>query len=235
MLLAELEVWHSRPLAPTRRIALGHLLLPVEPPPGFGGLLIGAVVARFLPQLDDDLVPDLVRLVNQLDRGERIVQPRLRHRYQVDRHGLGRSTHRLVGQGESIAFELEGNGTPLQQLLGAVYAVERLGPEPRRAVLATMRRAMAWTGPVGPSFIAYLAGVGGARASSVMAFADPVTWALEILGFPPGTVTPSKRDVMARFRQRLMEVHPDHGGDESTASGSIGDLGEARAILLARR
>jgi hypothetical protein len=235
MLLAELEVWHSRPLAPTRRVALGHLLLPVDPPPGFGGLLIGAVVARFLPDLDEELAPDLLRLVNQIERGERIVQPRLRHRYQVDRHGLGRSLHRLVGEGESISFEIDGNGTPLQQLLGAVYAVERLAPEPRRGVIATVRRAMAWTGPVGPSFIAYLAGVGGARASSVMALADPVTWALEILGFPPGTVSPSRKDVMARFRQRLMAVHPDHGGDESTASSSIGDLGEARAILLSRR
>jgi hypothetical protein len=235
MLLAELELWHSRPLAPTRRVALGHLLLPVEPAPGFGGLLIGAVVARYLPLLDEELAPDLLRLVNQTERGERIVQPRLRHRYQVDRHGLGRSSHRLVGAGESISFEFDGNGTPLQQLLGAVYAVERLGPEPRRAVIGTIRRAMSWSGPVGPSFIAYLAGVGGARASSVMAFADPITWALEILGFPPGTVSPSKKDVMARFRQRLMEVHPDHGGDQSTASASIGDLGEARAILLASR
>ena len=31
MLLAELEVWHSRPIAPTRRVSLGHLILPVDP------------------------------------------------------------------------------------------------------------------------------------------------------------------------------------------------------------
>ena len=41
MLLAELEVWHSRPVTPTRRVALGHLVLPVDPTPGFGGLLLG--------------------------------------------------------------------------------------------------------------------------------------------------------------------------------------------------
>ena len=48
MLLAELEVWHSRAVTPTRRVALGHLVLPTDPAPGFGGLLLGAVVAAHL-------------------------------------------------------------------------------------------------------------------------------------------------------------------------------------------
>ncbi len=46
MLLAELEIFHSRSAQPTRRVALGHLVLPVEPAPGLGGILLGAVVAR---------------------------------------------------------------------------------------------------------------------------------------------------------------------------------------------
>ena len=54
MLLAELEVWHTRPLAPTRRVALGHLVLPADPPPGFGGLLLGAVIAAHIDEVDDD-------------------------------------------------------------------------------------------------------------------------------------------------------------------------------------
>jgi hypothetical protein len=29
-----------------------------------------------------------------------------------------------------------------------------------------------------------------------------------------------------------MNVHPDHGGDETAASKAIGDLAEARRILL---
>ena len=45
MLLAEFEIFHSRPIAPTRRLALGRLMLPVEPAPGFGGILLGAVLA----------------------------------------------------------------------------------------------------------------------------------------------------------------------------------------------
>ena len=42
----------------------------------------------------------------------------------------------------------------------------------------------------------------------------------------------SRANVMARFRTRLREVHPDHGGDERDASQRIGELGEARRILL---
>jgi hypothetical protein len=232
VLLAELEVWHSRPFTPTRRVALGHLVLPCEPPPGFGGLLLGAVVAGHLAGIDLDLLPDLHRLINELERGQRIVQPRMRHRFQVDRHGLARSTHRLVGRGEDISFELENNGSALAQVLGAVYAAERLGPMARHAVAGVLHKAIRWRGPIGPSLVSYLAGVSGARAESLMAFADPVAWALDVLGFEPGTIAPPRREVMARFRRRLMTIHPDHGGDESSASKLIGDLSEARRILL---
>jgi len=232
MLLAELEVWHSRPVTPTRRVALGHLVLPAEPAPGFGGLLLGAVLAANLSDVDPDLVPDLRRLINQVGRGERVVQPRLRHRYQVDRHGLARTSHRLFGHGEKVSFELGHNGTPMQQVLGAVYATERLAIAPRQAVATLLHRAMRWEGPIGPSFVAYLAGVGASRQSPLSAFADPIAWALDILGFPPGTVKPGKKDVVNRFRIRVRELHPDHGGDEDTAGQQIGALGEARRILL---
>ena len=92
------------------------------------------------------------------------MQPRLRHRYQVDRHGLARSTHRLLGDGETIRFEFDNNGTPLQQVLGAVYAAERLEPTIRHSVSRVLHRAMRWSGPVGPSLVTYLTGVDGARA-----------------------------------------------------------------------
>ena len=61
MLLAELEVWHTRPAVPTRRIALGHMVLPVDPAPGFGGLLLGSIVAAHLAGVDDDFIPDIHR------------------------------------------------------------------------------------------------------------------------------------------------------------------------------
>ena len=154
MVLAELEVWHSRPVTPTRRVALGHLVLPVDPAPGFGGLLLGAVVATYLRGVDEELVPDIYRLVNEIERGQRVVQPRLRHRYQVDRHGLARSTHRLTGEGEAISFHFEDNGSPLQQILGAVYAVERFDLPTRHAVSEVLRKGMNWNGPIGPSLLA---------------------------------------------------------------------------------
>jgi hypothetical protein len=53
-----------------------------------------------------------------------------------------------------------------------------------------------------------------------------------MLGFPPGTVKPSKREIQVRFRESLRDVHPDHGGDSRTASANINDLSEARRVLL---
>ena len=133
MLLAELEVWHTRPLAPTRRLALGNLVLPVDPAPGFGGLLLGAVVAGHIGDVPVEVVPDVHRLIDQIDHDQRVVQPRLRHRFQVDRHGLALSTHRMLGDGEEISFDFHTTGTGVAQVLGAVYAVERLAArEPPR-------------------------------------------------------------------------------------------------------
>ncbi len=183
MLLAELEVWHSRPVTPTRRVSLGHLVLPVDPSPGFGGLLLGAVIAAHLPDVDVDLLPDVHRLLDQISRGERVVQPRLKHRYQVDRHGLAVSVHRLEGDGDSVRFSLHPQGAPLAQVLGAIYAVERLSIEARRALNPSLHKAMRWRGPIGPSFIANLAGAAG---SALATMADPKAWALELLGLPDG-------------------------------------------------
>ena len=229
MLLAELEVWHSRPVTPTRRVALGSLILPADPAPGFGGLLLGAVVAHHLVDVDEDLVADVHRLLTQVDRGERIVQPRLRHRYQVDRHGLGVSRHRLEGEGENVHFSFDTNGSGLAQVLGAVYAIERLDDATRHLLVPVVFKAMRWKGPIGPSFISHLA---GSTASSLTAMADPRAWALDIIGFPVGTGKVTKKEVMARYRDQLRLVHPDHGGDEVEASSAIIDLGEARRILL---
>jgi hypothetical protein len=229
---AELEVWHSRPFTPTRRVALGHLVLPADPPPGFGGLLLGVVVAAHLGDVDEELLPDIHRLVDEVERGQRIVQPRLRHRYQVDRHGLARSRHRLVGENEDIGFELENHGSALQQVLGAVYAVERLDSAVRHPITTALHKALRWQGSIGPGLLAHLAGIDGGAPSALGAIADPVAWALEVLGFPQGATAPSKKAVLACFRARLREVHPDHGGEKIGASRAIADLNEARRILL---
>lgn len=228
MLLAELEIWHSRPITPTRRVALGHLVLPADPTPGFGGVLLGAVIARHLFEVDDDLHPDIQRLILEVQRADRVVQPRLRHRFQVDRHGLSRSVHRLMGEDDEAEFVFGTNGNPLQQVLGAIYALERLEPATRRALGPVLVKSMSWRGPIGASFISYLV---GNATNSVSALADPRAWALEVLGFPAGTIKPSKREITQRFRDKLRLVHPDHGGAEDRASREIAELAEARRVL----
>ncbi len=232
MLLAELEIWHSRPIAPTRRVAVGRTELPVDPAPGFGGILLGAIVAAHIAELDPDLTGELSRLLDDLEAGRRIPQPRLRHRYQADRIGLARSRHRLLGRGDALSFVFDDHGAAASQILGACYAAGRLEWAARSTVIDTLRRAVRWQGPVGPSLVTHLTGASGAAAWSVAAFADPEQWALEVLGFAEG-VAPGRRDVQGRFRDLLRQAHPDHGGDRVTAAARIAELTEARRILLA--
>ncbi|MGB0115048.1 MAG: hypothetical protein WBP59_17645 [Ilumatobacteraceae bacterium] len=227
-LLAELEVWHTRPAVPTRRVSLGHMVLPVDPVPGFGGLLLGAIVARHLGGIDDDLIPDVHRLIVEVGEGSRIVQPRLRHRFQVDRHGLARSTHRLLGHDDELSFDFDSVGTDLSQVLGAIYAVERLAPEHRRKIVPVLQKAARWRGPIGPGLVSYLA---GSQTLTLEALADPRAWAMTILGFEVGTAAPSKREVTAKFRERMRDVHPDHGGGSAGAAKAMSDLAEARRVL----
>lgn len=233
--LAELEVYHSRPAQPTRRLALGHLVLPVEPAPGFGGLLLGAVVANHITGVDPDLRGDVVRLIREVEHGRRVVQPRLRHRFQTDRHGLAMSRHRMTGAstasgetpGETVAFDFASTGSDLAQVLGAVYAVERLAPESRRLIAPVLLQATAWRGSIGPALIAHLA---GAHSAELSVLADPRAWALQVLGFAPDA-EPAKRDVTRSYRDRMRAVHPDHGGAAADASKAIRELNEARRLL----
>jgi len=229
VLLAELEIWHSRPIAPTRRVAVGRSLLPVDPAPGFGGLLLGGIVAAHIDEIDEDLVTELDQLLSDLEAGRRIAQPRLRHRYQLDRHGLARSRHRLVGFGEAVEFEFEGEGSAASQVLGAAYAAGRFDPVTRRLVFEMLRRGARWRGPVGPAMLRHLS---NGRHGSMRALADPSAWALGVLGFDVGSA-PARREVQRRFRALLRAAHPDHGGERDEAAGRIADLTEARRILTA--
>jgi hypothetical protein len=230
MLLAELEVFHTRPAVPTRRIALGNLVLPVDPAPGFGGLLLGAVVAQHVAGVDADLQHDVVRLIRQIERSERIVQPRLRHRFQVDRHGLAVSRHRMIGEGDDVEFDFATTGSDLAQVLGAIYAVERLDLPSRRVIAPVIEKATKWRGPIGPALVAHLA---GSNSSALAALADPLAWAREVLGFPADGAELSKREITKHYRRRMRDVHPDHGGAAVGASKAILDLNEARRILTA--
>ena len=233
VVVAELEVHCSRPHAPTRRIALGRSTLPVDPAPGPGGVLLGGVVARFAADVDEDELADLDALTVDLERGRRISQPRFRYRLQSDTVGLTSITHRLVTRDGVVAFEFGDRGAPAQHVLGAMYAAGRVGPESRRVVVAAIRRGLHWRGPLG---VGLLSALGGVRhgSGSYASIVDPRSWALQCLGFIDVTCAPTTREVQRRYRERLRDVHPDHGADGVDAAARIAELSEARRLLTGR-
>ena len=143
MILAELNVWHSRPAVPTRRVALGEDHLKFEPQPGPGGLLLGAVVAVHAQQLGDEENNDLTALLNLLEVGARIPQPRLRHRLQKDRIGLTRSTHRLLtATNGRVSLDLAPSDRPEPHILAALYRASDQPGDTRRALLTLLLRSL---------------------------------------------------------------------------------------------
>ena len=263
MLLAELEIFHSRPIAPTRRISIGRAWLPGPQDgtgPGFGSLLLGGVCARFGPGLSHDLLGEVVELVHQLEEGQSVAQPRLRNRLQRDRVGLARSRQRLYGGDRSgpedeLVCEFDGSrATPGQLVLGAAYAAGLAAPLVRGEALRAVRRGLAggarwgrhcsptWhrassrrglLGPLpipsaGPSYLAS----GQQSPRPARAIADPVGWALEMLGFDREVELPAQAAVRQGFREALRAAHPDLGAAETEAADRIAELSEARRILL---
>jgi hypothetical protein len=226
MILAELEVRHSRAIAPTRRVALGRLYLPAEPQPGYGPLLLGAVLVG---ALGDDLRDDLDRLLSDLELGKRIAQPRLRHRYQTDVVGLTRSHHRLVRVDSGVSLQLDPEGGHLPQVLGALYAATTLDPEARPGAFRLLRRATRWEGPADERLMRYL--VREETALRSVAASGDERWALRVLGFPVET-EPLRGDILRRFRLLVRDAHPDHGGTPTEAGAKIQQLADAKRILL---
>lgn len=241
MLLAELEVCHSRPIAPTRRVALGRTFIPCEPAPGFGGLLLSGVIARFVQDIHPEDIVELQKLIADLDSGRRIPQPRLRHRYQADRVGLTRSSHRLYrvdnSQGELRFRFTTDKGAPAQHVLGAVYAAGALPLSCRGEVFSTIRRGLIWRGDIDFEFLTYLADGSSWTWAAVhnRSVNDSVSWAMQILGISSRGTQPSKSSIQQGYRDALLAVHPDHGGEVASAAERIADIAEARRILLAVR
>jgi hypothetical protein len=231
VLLAELEIRHSRAIAPTRRVALGELWLPTEPAPGFGGILLAGIVGGNVNRLEDDERDELDALVDDLERGARIAQPRLRHRFQTDVVGLDRSHHRLVGVGETMALELDDHGAVLPQILGAAYAASKLSYRVRSSVFKLLRRATRWHADNDEWLIGYLTGDEASYRPWRIAGHDE-SWALKVLGFKPDA-DPTRSAVLAMFRQLVFHAHPDHGGATERAGQRITELTQAKRILLA--
>jgi hypothetical protein len=232
VLLAELEIFHNRPYSPTRRLALGLAHLPLDPSPGFGTLLLGGICAVAGEDIEEDDQADLLRLCRQLEQGARVVQPRLRHRFQTDHQGLARTVARLVGGGEQLEFDFVGHGQPLQMALAAVYAAGRFPFGARPVAMTVIAKGLAWRGPIDNLLIAHLSGGSGGAWSSRRG--DPLAWALDTLGLPVDGRGPAKREINRRYRDLLRDAHPDHGGTVDEAAGRIAELTEARRILLSR-
>ena len=232
MILAELEVRHSRAIAPTRRVALGELYLPVDPAPGFGGLLLAGIVGAWVQHFDDETRDEIDVLIDDLDRGRRVVQPRIRHRFQTDTHGLAKARHRLVGAGEAVALEIDDEGYGLPQVLAAVYAAGKLTVRARPEVFRLIWRATRWEGDDLVHLLDYLGGDEAAlrRPRGVR---HDASWALDLLGFAIAD-DPTRSEVLRRFRQLVRDAHPDHGAATTGAGERISELTQAKRVLLAR-
>ena len=231
MLLAECEIRHSRPVAPTRRVALGLQVLPTEPLPGWGPVLLGGMVAANIVELEPDELPDVWDFVDDLEAGRRISQPRLRHRFQRDVVGLDRSIHSLIGEGEHVWFDLEDRALPAVTVLGALYAAASLPAQTHPHVFRVMRKAMLWENKLDADFVAHLLG-DDAAFSRWRSLPTDHRWALKLLGFGPNDA-PTRDLIQAAFRDAVSRAHPDRGGNRDDAGQRIVELTQARRLLLA--
>ncbi len=219
-------------MAPTRRVALGQLWLPTDPAPGYGGVLLGGIVAGHLGELDAEMRIEFLALVDEVAEGQPVQQPRLRHRFQTDIVGLDRTLHKLTGTAEQAsAFEVGGQGRSVPQLLGAVYAAGRVHEATRPAVFTAIRKAAQWEGGLGQELIDHLSDLSSLPPVSWRRFATDERWARQVLGFGPES-EPDREEVVRRFRSLLRESHPDHGAESQGAGQRILELTEARRILL---
>lgn len=230
MLLAELEIRHSRPVAPTRRVALGLTVLPTDPLPGWGPVLLGGMVAANMSELDPEFVPGIHNLVDDLESGIRITQPRLRHRFQRDTVGLDRSRHSLIGDGEEIWFDLDEHALPEVNVLGAVYAAADLPTEARPTAFRVLKKALNWERTLDASFVAHLLG-DDASFSKWRALPQDRRNALKLFGFGPND-NPDREDIQTKFREAVFSSHPDSGGASIDAGQRMVDLTRARRLLL---
>ena len=230
MLLAEVEIRHSRPVAPTRRVALGLLLLPTDPLPGWGAVLLGGLLAANVGALDADELRDLYDLIDDLEAGNRISQPKLRHRFQKDTVGLDRSRHSLIGEGDQVWFDFDDHGLPAVTMLGALYAAGALDDKLRPPVFRAIRKAVLWEQPLGQDFVAHVLG-DEAGFSRWRALPSDLRWAFRVFGFTIDE-KPTRQAIQARFRELMRDVHPDHGGSSDNAGPRMAEITQARRILL---
>jgi hypothetical protein len=257
VLLAELNIRHTRRHMPTRRVAVDHGYLPTSGA-AFGGVLIGAVIAECVPEMDEEQIDALARLVDVARRG-RLTVPRiaLRYRLQRDTHGLDLSRHRIVSAAVELGsvrpvLELDLHGPPAPQVIGAIMAGSQLPASGRSVVFRFVDAALARPGalpeglevrrryqglpgmrPPGPGTTTKIGvdGVADEDANDWVGVPSERRWAMEVLGLQAGHAI-ERDDVQRRFRRLVRLAHPDHGGESSGAAERMAELAEAREALL---
>ncbi len=249
MVLAELNIRHTRHHMPTRRVALGDTFLPTSGS-AHGAALLAAVVSEFAVELDDERRELLPRLLRDARSGLSVPRIALRYRIQTDTHGLDRSRHRIIGSTvdsplgvgvPGIVLELDLHGRAVPQVIGAVLAASSLPPTARAIALDAIEAAGKNPGHSADFIVRRLlegaldlrefvaAGV-GAPDSWAGVPADR-RWAMEVLGLNP-EIPLTRRDVQFRFRRLVRIAHPDHGAGAGGAAERLAELSDARSLLL---
>ncbi len=252
MLLAELNIRHTRRHMPTRRVAIDDGYLPTSGP-AFGGVLLGAVVSENVPGLDEEQFDALNRLVDTARRGLTVPRIALRYRLQSDTHGLDLSRHRVLAADVERAstrpvLELDLHGPAAPQVIGAIMAAAELPPSGRSVAFRFIDAAVAKPGmmPEGLEIRRQYEGLPGARPpapgesggatgnrrNAWQGVPSERRWAMEVLGLHPGLAI-QRDDVQQRFRRLVRLAHPDHGAGNAGAAERIAELAEARELLLA--
>ncbi len=242
VLLAELNVRHTRRHVPTRRVALGDRVLPAGQP-GYGPILLAAVAAAHVHGLDEEQAEAFGPFLRQARGGLSVPRRALRFRLQTDTEGLAISRHRLLGEDGGLVLELDTHGQyPVPQLLGAVMAAAAMAAYPRTLSLRAIDQAVKHPGvlPEG-MLVRYLTeararprpplGIRVVEGDGWWGVPAERRWAMEVLGFGP-EAEPERDEVLRRFRRLVRLAHPDHGGAQHFAADRIVELGEARRVLL---
>jgi hypothetical protein len=249
VLLAELDIRHTRRHQPTRRVALGDAYLPTTGP-RFGAVLLAAVVAECLSGLDEEQFDALARFVDGARDGIAVPRIALRYRLQTDTHGLDLSRHRILPADVERAsvlprLELDLHGPPASQVIGAVMAAGSLPSSGRVIAFRAIDAAIARPGwlPEGLEVLRRREGMPGVRPPAPGARgangAAPAwegipadrRWAMEVLGLRAGMAV-ERDDVQRRFRRLVRLAHPDHGAGSAGAAERLAELTDARSVLL---
>ncbi len=252
MLLAELNVRHTRRHMPTRRVALDDGYLPTSGS-AFGGALLGAVIAEHVPGLDEEQLDALHRLVDAARDGLTVPRIALRYRLQTDTHGLDLSRHRITGADVQAGnlrpvLELDRHGPPApagDRCPDGRRCAPAVGP-PDRVPLRRRRASHARGSSPKASTSAACSRVfpGSDRSHPVRGHRERPTsadewrgvpserrWAMEVLGLRSG-MSVERDDVQKRFRRLVRLAHPDHGAGSAGAAERIAELADARELLL---